>query len=145
MRCLFISFISTEVHQLHDSLQLSSGGISRAKVVGRQIGNEVRQLQKRVAEQERVLGVSSHIEGGQKNTETPQRYVQTLFAAPIGDIWGQYLICMRLICISPCHHITISPNLFRVLEVNVCKEPTASAKFLISGLLPAVLRGHIEA
>eukprot|EP00435_Cladocopium_sp_Y103_P028791 s209_g7.t1 len=46
-----------QVQQLHDSLLLSSGGLSRAKVVGRQISHEVQQLQKRIAEQERVLGV----------------------------------------------------------------------------------------
>jgi hypothetical protein len=45
-----------QVQMLHDSLQLSSGGLSRAKVVGRQISHEVQQLQKRIAEQERVLG-----------------------------------------------------------------------------------------
>eukprot|EP00435_Cladocopium_sp_Y103_P040537 s209_g11.t1 len=45
-----------QVQMLHDSLQLSSGGLSRAKVVGRQISHEVQQLQKRMAEQERVLG-----------------------------------------------------------------------------------------
>ena len=45
-----------EVQMLHDSLLLSSGGLSRAKVVGRQISHEVQQLQKRIAEQERVLG-----------------------------------------------------------------------------------------
>ena len=44
------------VQMLHDSLLLSSGGLSRAKVVGRQISHEVQQLQKRIAEQERVLG-----------------------------------------------------------------------------------------
>ena len=46
----------SQVQQLHDSLQLSSGGLSRTKVVGRQISHEVQQLQKRIAEQERVLG-----------------------------------------------------------------------------------------
>jgi len=45
-----------QVQMLHDSLQLSSGGLSRAKVVGRQISHEVQQLQKRMAQQERVLG-----------------------------------------------------------------------------------------
>ena len=48
--------LARQVQMLHDSLQLSSGGLSRAKVVGRQISHEVRQLQKRMAEQERVLG-----------------------------------------------------------------------------------------
>ena len=44
------------MQQLHESLLLSSGGLSRAKVVGRQISHEVQQLQKRIAEQERMLG-----------------------------------------------------------------------------------------
>ena len=48
-----------EVQTLHDSLQMNSGGLSRAQVVGRQISSEVRKLQKRFAEQERVLGISS--------------------------------------------------------------------------------------
>jgi hypothetical protein len=41
---------------LHDSLLLSSGGLSRAKVVGRQISHEVQPLQKRIAQQAPVLG-----------------------------------------------------------------------------------------
>ena len=46
----------SQVQSLHDSLQMNSGGLSRAQVVGRQISSEVRKLQKRFAEQERILG-----------------------------------------------------------------------------------------
>ena len=56
--------IVPQVQQLHDSLQLSSGGLSRTKVVGRQISHEVQQLQKRIAEQERVLGAWEAGKGG---------------------------------------------------------------------------------
>jgi len=46
-----------QVQELHDALQRSGGGLSKSQVMSRQIGHEVQQLQKRISQQERVLGV----------------------------------------------------------------------------------------
>ena len=51
-----------QVQNLHDSLQWSSGGLTRAEVVGRQLSREVQKLRQRFAAQERVLGAFGALE-----------------------------------------------------------------------------------